>query len=123
GCGAGGWVLAGVGVGSVAYLLIGKTSSYGWFLIGALLAGLSQSVYHPADYAILAARIGEGRVGRAFSMHTFAGYLGSALAPPLMLGLAMLAGAGPAIAAAGLLGLAVAAAGGPTPRPHAPPPP
>ena len=40
------------------------------------LAGLANSVYHPADYAILGASMAEERVGRAFSIHTFAGFLG-----------------------------------------------
>ena len=42
----------------------------------AVLLGLANSVYHPADYAILAEHMDEARMGRAFSIHTFAGFLG-----------------------------------------------
>ena len=42
------------------------------------LAGLANSVYHPADYAILGSSMAEERVGRAFSIHTFAGFMGGA---------------------------------------------
>ncbi len=46
-----------------------------------VLAGLGDAVFHPADYAILNGSISEGRMGRAFSVHTFAGHLGFAAAP------------------------------------------
>ncbi|MDH3242179.1 MAG: MFS transporter [Alphaproteobacteria bacterium] len=46
-----------------------------------ILAGLGDSVFHPADYAILNGSIGETRMGRAFSVHTFSGHLGFAAAP------------------------------------------
>src|SRR5262249_32277060 len=45
----------------------------------------------------------------AFSVHTFAGFAGSAVAPPLLLGLAALGGVSSALAAAGFLGWVVAA--------------
>ena len=32
---------------------------------------IAQSIYHPADYDILSAAVGQPRVGRAFSYHTF----------------------------------------------------
>ena len=45
------------------------------------IAGLANSVYHPANYAILNASVPQDRIGRAFSLHTMAAYLGDALAP------------------------------------------
>jgi MFS family permease len=51
--------------------------------------GLSGSVFHPADYAILSALIPSARVGRAFSVHTFSGFLGNAIAPATILPIAM----------------------------------
>jgi MFS family permease len=59
-----------------------------WLL--AILSGVGNSVIHPADYAILAGSIDKSRMGRAFSLHTFTGNLGFALAPPVI---ALLAGA------------------------------
>ena len=70
----------------------------------AAMAGLANSVYHPADYAILGASMAEERVGRAFSIHTFAGFLGGAIAPAFVLGIAAWLGMGAALIAAGLLG-------------------
>jgi FSR family fosmidomycin resistance protein-like MFS transporter len=49
-----------------------------------VLAGLANAVYHPADYAIMSASVAKERMGRAFSIHTFAGYLGAAVAPVTM---------------------------------------
>jgi len=72
------------------------------------LAGVANAVYHPADYAILGAVIEPSRLGKAFSIHTFAGFLGSAIAPILMLLGAEAFGFRAAIIAAGVLGLAVA---------------
>ncbi len=46
-----------------------------------VLAGIGDSVFHPADYAILNGSISESRMGRAFSVHTFSGHLGFAAAP------------------------------------------
>lgn len=62
--------------------------------LGALmfLAGVGSSVFHPADYAIISGTVERSRVGRAFSVHTFGGTAGFALAPVVMVGLAALAG-------------------------------
>jgi MFS family permease len=68
-------------------------------------AGVANGVYHPADYALLAQGIEESRVGRAFSIHTFSGFLGGAIAPGLLLGVAAFAGTAGAFATAGLVGL------------------
>ena len=54
-------------------------------LVAAVLLGIANAVYHPADYSILGSVIDPPRLGRAFSIHTFAGFLGSALAPMTML--------------------------------------
>jgi hypothetical protein len=57
-------------------------------LVAAAMAGLANSVYHPADYAVLGSDISEGRVGRAFSLHTALRVFGGAIAPAFMLGVA-----------------------------------
>ncbi len=72
----GGLILEAVAIGAVAYV-----SSYQALLILAALAGLGHSVFHPADYAIMMSSVDEDRLGRAFSMHNFAGAAGSAVAP------------------------------------------
>src|SRR5512143_108141 len=49
------------------------------------LAGFGNTVHHPAGYAILSHRVPSDRIGQAFSVHTFAGMLGSAVAPVSLL--------------------------------------
>ena len=77
-------------------------------LAAALVAGLANSVYHPADYAILTAGVSDARMGRAFSIHTFAGFLGGAMAPVMMAFIAAKWGLGSALLFAGALGPLVA---------------
>jgi MFS family permease len=52
-----------------------------------VMGGLGNSVFHPADYAILSSAIDQRRMGRAFSIHTFGGHAGFALAPPVVVSL------------------------------------
>jgi len=59
---------------------------YWFFLIGYTLLGVANTVYHPADYSILSATIDARRMGKAFSVHTFAGYLGSGVTPAMVAG-------------------------------------
>lgn len=57
-----------------------------WFVVIMFgVAGLGNTVYHPADYAILSHHISTRRIGSAYSIHTFAGMLGSAVAPGSLL--------------------------------------
>lgn len=90
--------------------LFGVFPSFEALLVLMVLAGLGNAVYHPADYAVLAARVSPGRVGRAFSIHTFGGYLGFAVAPPVMVALTAWLGWQAAMVAAGLAGLVVTVA-------------
>jgi MFS family permease len=97
---------AGLALSGVAYASFAFFGSYAWLLIASVIGGLANSVYHPADYAILGGRIGAARMGRAFSWHTFAGYAGGAVAPATVLALAALGGVGAAVGFAALLGFA-----------------
>src|ERR1700755_1191840 len=74
-------LLAGLTLGGAALIMLGLHLSYASLIAAAVLLGLANSVYHPADYAILSAHMDEARMGRAFSIHTFAGFLGGAVAP------------------------------------------
>jgi MFS family permease len=90
----------------IAFTAFGLTLSYSWLLLAMVLFGVSNAVFHPADYAVLSTHIAPARIGRAFSIHTFAGFLGNAIAPLAMLTLAAYAGLGSAIVVAGGIGLA-----------------
>jgi MFS family permease len=102
-------LLAGLLLGGFAFASIAFTLSYAWLIVAALLAGLANCVYHPADYAILTSNVSEGRIGRAFSLHTFAGFVGGAIAPPLLLGVAAAAGLDASLLTAGAFAWVVAA--------------
>src|SRR5213592_2954723 len=85
-------LLTGLCVGGLALILLGMHLSYTSLVLCAALLGLANSVYHPCDYAILAAHMDEARMGRAFSIHTFAGFLGGAMAPAVVAALVFLMG-------------------------------
>lgn len=93
---------------ALAIGLIGVLPSYGALLALMVLAGLANAVYHPADYTILNATVPSERMGRAFSLHTFAGFLGDALAPVTILFLMAVVGWQAGLIACGLLGVGVA---------------
>ena len=99
---------AGLLLGAAAFLAMAIWPTYPVVLAGATAAGFANCVYHPSDYAILSASMGESRMGRAFSIHTFAGYLGGAVAPGVMLLLVALGGVRVGLLVAGPLGLAAA---------------
>lgn len=77
-------LIAGVAMEACAIGAIGLADSY-WQLIAlGLIAGFGHTVFHPADYSILAAGVTRERLGRAFAFHSFSGYLGFASAPLFM---------------------------------------
>jgi hypothetical protein len=93
---------------ALAFISFGLSPSYSRLLLAMALLGLANSVFHPADYAILSARIAAARVGRAFSIHTFSGFLGTAVAPVTMLAVAASLGLNFAVIAAGSIALVAA---------------
>ena len=60
-------LILGVCLGSVSFIILGMNLSYPSLIACAALLGLANSVYHPSDYALLAANIDGKRIGRAFS--------------------------------------------------------
>jgi FSR family fosmidomycin resistance protein-like MFS transporter len=102
-------LVAGLLVGAGAFALAALVPSY-WFLVAMFaVAGLGNTVYHPADYSILSHHVSGQRMGQAFSVHTFAGMLGSAVAPPALLVLQGTVGWRGAFLVAALLGVLAAA--------------
>lgn len=92
-----------------AVLLMGFANSFPVLVLLAAVAGFGNSVFHPADYAILSASVDRRRMGRAYSVHTFTGNVGWALAP-LFMGVASVAlGWHGALLLAGAIGLVVVA--------------
>jgi FSR family fosmidomycin resistance protein-like MFS transporter len=100
-------VAALIGAG-IAFIGFGLAPSYWHLLLAMALVGLTNAVFHPADYALLSAKIPSARLGRAFSVHTFSGFLGNAVAPVTMLALVAYGGLSFGLIAAGALALVVA---------------
>jgi len=101
-------LLIGLTLGGLALIGLGLHLSYTSLIVCAALLGLANSVYHPCDYAILSAHMDVRRMGRAFSIHTFAGFLGGAVAPAIMAALVATIGGVGALIVAGAVGPAVA---------------
>src|SRR6478609_5684867 len=101
-------LLIGLSVGGVALIMLGLHLSYTSLIVCAALLGLANSVYHPCDYAILSTHMDDARMGRAFSIHTFAGFLGGAVAPAIVAALVATIGGHGALIVAGAVGPLVA---------------
>jgi len=101
-------LLMGLTLGGCALVILSLHLSYPWLLASTVLLGLANSVYHPANYAILSAHMNEARMGRAFSIHTFAGYVGGAVAPAIVAALVATVGGRGALVVSGAVGPFVA---------------
>ena len=82
-------LLAGLILLGLGALCAASAQGFAQILLAAVLLGLGNSVFHPADYAILGHHVAQSRLGRAFSVHTIGGSLGWAAAPPAMAFLAI----------------------------------
>ncbi|HEX2255854.1 MAG TPA: MFS transporter [Afifellaceae bacterium] len=102
-------LLAGLALQGAAVAAMGLAPGYWALLPLAFLAGAGNSVFHPADLAILSQRVEKARLGRAFSAHVIGGAAGYAVSPVLIALIATTWGWRPAIMVAGLLALALCA--------------
>src|SRR6187431_1269595 len=73
----------------------------------SILAGIGNGVFHPVDYTLLNRKVSSPRLGHAYSFHGITGSLGWALAPALVVPLAIAFGWRTALAGAGTLAYAV----------------
>ena len=101
-------LILGLAIGASSFILVGLINSF-WVMVTLFaIAGIGNTVYHPADYALLSQHVPSDRIGQAFSVHTFAGMLGSAVAPASLLMMQSVWGWRGAFVGAGILGFAVA---------------
>jgi MFS family permease len=113
-------LVAGLLIGAGAFAIAGLVNSFWVFVAMFALAGLGNTVYHPADYALLGRHVPVQRVGRIFSYHTFAGMLGNAAAPATLVYLHMTIGWRNAFLCAAALGVVAAVVVFLTPEPSEP---
>jgi MFS family permease len=100
-------LLLGLAIMGLAMGALGFAQSYWLMLVLVAIAGIGNSVFHPADYAVLSASVDRGWLGRAFSIHTFTGNLGFMMAPGTMIALTALVGWRGALIASGALAFVV----------------
>jgi MFS transporter, FSR family, fosmidomycin resistance protein len=85
-------LFVGVGLLSLSGLLVAAAPNFPGLMFAAFVAGCGNSVFHPADFAVINRRVSAPRLGHAFSVHGLSGNLGWAIAPILMVGTASLYG-------------------------------
>ncbi len=69
-------------------LVLAGAQGFPMLLAAAVVAGLGNCVFHPADFTLLNRRVSTPRLGHAFSVHGLSGNLGWAAAPVLMIAVA-----------------------------------
>lgn len=103
------WILvSGITITSLSIGGSGLATSY-WMLLGfAFVSGIGQSVFHPADYALLETVTTSENEGMGFSAHTFGGFAGFAAAPLVIGSIGIALGWQIALVTAGVVGGLVA---------------
>jgi MFS family permease len=94
-------LMAGVSLLAASGLALSAAANYPMLLLAVALAGIGNSVFHPADFSLLNKKVSPSRLGYAFSVHGLSGNLGWALGAAI---------SGTALAWAGWRGAGVAAA-------------
>jgi MFS family permease len=102
-------IICGLLLGAGAIAVAGLVNSFWVFVAMFAVAGIANTVYHPANYAILSQHIPPARAGRVFTFHTFSGMLGNAVAPPTLLFMQSFVGWRGAFLGAAALGIVAAA--------------
>ena len=96
--------LALLGVAALGYSV---STSYWMLAAFAVVGGIGNGVFHPADFTLLNRKVSPARLGHAYSVHGITGSLGWALAPALVVTLTMAYSWHVALAVAGILVFAV----------------
>jgi FSR family fosmidomycin resistance protein-like MFS transporter len=100
-------LLGGLGLAATSVTLMSLMPSFLAAIPLVVLAGLGNSVFHPADYSILSQTVSKSRMARAYGVHTLSGNIGWAAAPVTVLSLASVLGWRGALAVTGISGLVI----------------
>jgi MFS family permease len=103
-------LIAGLTLSSIAYAVAGIVDSYWVFIAMYGVAGIGNTVFHPADYSLLSHHTAPERLSKIFSYHSFSGIMGSAIAPVTLLYMQSQFGWRGAYIGAALFGLVVVVA-------------
>jgi FSR family fosmidomycin resistance protein-like MFS transporter len=102
-------LVCGLAVLSISVGLYGFATQYWMLLPLAAIAGLGNSVFHPADLSILSHRISARRLGRGYAVHGIMGSVGFASSPIFIGAITAIASWRVALLVAGAIGLVIAA--------------
>lgn len=99
------------GLSLLGLAAFGFAASTGYWMMAffAIVAGIGNGVFHPVDYTLLNRKVSAPRLGHAYSVHGITGSLGWALAPAMMVPIALAYSWRAALASAGVLAFAVLA--------------
>jgi len=81
-------LFAGVGLLALAALTYSQSNSYAMLVMGAVIAGCGNGIFHPVDYTLINHKISPPNLPYAYSIHGVTGYLGWAAAPAFMVAVA-----------------------------------
>jgi MFS transporter, FSR family, fosmidomycin resistance protein len=84
-------LFVGVGLLALSAVVLSQSNGYGLLMLGAVIAGCGNGVFHPVDYTLINHKVSVPRLPYAYSAHGVTGYLGWAVAPVFMAGIAALA--------------------------------
>lgn len=102
-------LIAGLSLIGVAAFGYAMSTSY-WMLAGAaVIGGVGNGVFHPVNFTLLNRKVSGRRLGHAYSVHGITGSLGWALAPAMLVPLALAFSWRVALMAAGSLAFVVLA--------------
>jgi len=82
-------LLGGLGLAGTAALGFAASPDYWTMVLCSALAGVGNGVFHPVDYTLINRKVSARRLGHAYSFHGITGSLGWALAPAVVVPLAM----------------------------------
>ena len=102
-------LLGGLSLVGVAALGYATSHSYAMLALWSVVAGIGNGVFHPVDFTLLNRKVHPSRLGHAFSVHGVTGALGWALAPALLVPLAVALSWRKALLVAGALAFVVLA--------------
>ncbi len=100
-------LFAGLSLLAVAAFGFAISTSYWMLACFSALAGVGNGVFHPVDYTLLNRKVSPKRLGHAYSTHGMTGSLGWALAPALLVPIALTYSWRVALVAAGCLAMVV----------------
>ncbi len=84
-------LFGGIGLLILAALVYSQSNGYLMLLMGAVIAGCGNGIFHPVDYTLINHKVSPPNLPYAYSMHGVTGYLGWAAAPAFMVAIAQLA--------------------------------